>query len=34
VNWEEFNNADPELAVFIEERLEATGLVLLGTLRK
>ncbi len=34
MNWEEFKRADPELARLGEERFEATGLVLLGTLRK
>ena len=34
VDWEEFKRADPELTALGEERMEATGLVLLGTLRK
>ena len=34
MDWEEFKRADPELAALGEERIEATGLVLLGTLRK
>ena len=34
MNWEEFRRADPVLAALGEERMEATGLVLLGTLRK
>ena len=34
VDWEEFKRADPELTALGEERMEATGLVLLGTLKK
>ena len=34
MDWGEFKRADPELAALSEERMEATGLVLLGTLRK
>ena len=34
MTWEEFKNAAPELAALGEERFEATGLVLVGTLRK
>ena len=33
MSWAEFQAAAPELAGFLEERLAATGLVLLGTLR-
>ena len=34
MDWEEFRRADPELAALGEDRMGATGLVLLGTLRK
>ena len=34
MNWEEFKRAGPDLAALGEERIEATGLVFLGTLRK
>jgi hypothetical protein len=34
VKWAEFADAEPELAKLGQERFEATGLVLLGTLRK
>ena len=34
MTWEEFKNAAPELAALGEERFEATGLVLVGSLRK
>ena len=34
MTWEEFKKAAPELATLGEERFEATGLVLVGTLRK
>ncbi len=32
--WEEFKRNSPELAALGEERIERTGLVILGTLRK
>ena len=34
MTWEEFKTAAPQLAALGEERFEATGLVLVGTLRK
>src|SRR3989337_477253 len=34
MNWAEFAEAAPELARWGEERMKATGLVLVGTVRK
>ncbi len=34
MNWDEFQKEAPELAAFGRERLERSGLVLVGTLRK
>ena len=34
MNWNEFKLESPELAAFGEERIERTGMVLVGTIRK
>ena len=34
MDWSQFGSREPSLAAIGEERLESTGLVLLGTLRK
>ena len=34
MNWTEFTQAAPELARLFKERLDATGLALIGTIRK
>ena len=34
MNWTEFSQAAPELARLFRERLEKTGLALIGTIRK
>ena len=34
MNWDEFQEEAPELAAFGRERLEHSGLVLVGTLRQ
>ena len=34
MNWEDFRRSDPELAALGEERFDATGLIMIGTIRK